>query len=90
MQIDKILVIESPVHLWKILRAKEEIIDIAREDIGASLRCFMDCVDIYINGCKCSEETNYGIMISQFEAIKEESIINHLINGLECDKIEFK
>lgn len=90
MQIDKILIIESPVHLWRLLSTKEEMIDTAVEGVNHSLRNFMDCVDIYINGCKCNEEENYRIMISQFEAIKEESIVNHLINGLECDKIEFK
>lgn len=90
MQIDKILVIESPVHLWKILMTKEEIIDVAREDISSSLSFFMDCVDVYVNGCKCNEQENYETMISQFEAIKEESILNHLVVGLECDKIEFK
>ncbi len=90
MQIDKILIIESPVHLWRLLSIKEEIIDTAEEGIKRSLSNFMDCVNIYLNGCKCNQEENYEIMISQFEKIKEESILNHLINGLECDKIEFK
>ena len=71
MQIDKILIIESPVHLWKLLGTKEEIIDTAEESIGHSLRYFMDCVNIYLNGCKCNENENYEIMISQFEKIKE-------------------
>lgn len=90
MQIDKVLIIESPVHLWRLLRTKEEIIDTAHESIVSDLRYFMDCVSTYLNGCKCDQDENYEIMASQFECIKTESVVKHLINGFECDKIEFK
>ena len=33
MQIDKILIIESPLHLWRLIRAKEEIIDQSPDDV---------------------------------------------------------
>jgi hypothetical protein len=90
MQINKILIIESPIHLWRLLRTKEEIIDTAKEDIINELRYFMDCVATYINGCKCDQDENYKEMISQFECIKIDQVVEHLIKGFECDKIEFK
>jgi hypothetical protein len=90
MQIDKILIIESPVRLWRLLRSKEEIIDTAETDIASELRLFMDFVDMYLNGCKCDQDENYEIMSSQYEIIKQEPVLNHLLIGFECDRIEFK
>jgi len=89
MQIDKIIIIDSPVHLWRILRTKEEILDQSKDDVFFSLNLFMDSVNIYINGCKCDEEENYADMINQYILIQNENIISHLINCLECDRIEF-
>lgn len=91
MQIDKILIIESPVHLWRLIRTKEEIIDQSSDDVLSTLNLFMDCVDAYINGCKCDEEETYGIMIDQYNtSIRHEDVVSHLIKGFECDRIEFK
>ena len=89
MQIDKIIIIDSPVHLWRILRTKEEILDQSKNDVFFSLNLFMDSVNIYINGCKCDEEENYVDMINQYILIQNENIVSHLINCLECDRIEF-
>ena len=89
MQIDKIIIIDSPVHLWRILRTKEEILDQSKNDVFFSLNLFMDSVNIYINGCKCDEEENYADMINQYILIQNENIVSHLINCLECDRIEF-
>ena len=89
MQIDKIIIIDSPVHLWRILRTKEEILDQSKDDVFFSLNLFMDSVNIYINGCKCDEEENYADMINQYILIVNENIVSHLINCLECDRIEF-
>ena len=89
MQIDKIIIIDSPVHLWRILRTKEEILDQSKNDVFFSLNLFMDSVNIYINGCKCDEEENYVDMINQYILIQNENIVSHLLNCLECDRIEF-
>jgi hypothetical protein len=89
MQIDKIIIIDSPVHLWRILRTKEEILDQSKDDVFFSLNLFMDSVNIYINGCKCDEEENYTDMINQYISIQSENIVSHLLNCLECDRIEF-
>lgn len=90
MQINKIMIVESPVHLWKLLRTKEEIVDQSKDDVFFSINLFMDSVQTYISGCKCDEEENYSDMMDQYNSIQKEDIIKHLINGFECDKIEFK
>jgi hypothetical protein len=90
MQIDKILIIESPIRLWRLLRTKEEIIDTATDDVLRELILFMDFVDIYLNGCKCDQDENYEIMSSQYDIIKKDPILSHLLIGFECNKIEFK
>jgi len=90
MQIDKILIIESPVRLWKILDAKNEIIDQASEDVYPILNRFMDSVEYYVKGCKCDEEENYEDMMNNYNFIKREDVVSHLTKGFECDKIEFK
>lgn len=91
MQIAKILIIESPVHLWRLIRAKEEILDQSSDDVFAILNLFMDCVDAYINGCKCDEEESYAAMSEQYNSsIRREDVVSHLIKGFECDRIEFR
>lgn len=91
MQIDKILIIESPVKLWKLIESKEEIIDQSSNDVYYSLNMFMDSVEAYVKGCKCDEEENYDEMMTQYNtSIRKEEVISHLIKGFECDKIEFK
>jgi hypothetical protein len=90
MQVDKIMIIESPVHLWRILRTKEEIIDQAGNDVFYSLTLFMDSVSTYLNGCKCDEEENYVDVVEYYSLVQGDQVISHLINGFECDRIEFK
>ena len=84
MQIDKILIIDSPVHLWRLLRSKEEVIDQSTDDVFFILNLFMDYTDTYINGCKCDEEESYEAMNEQYNtSIKREDVVSHLIKGFE-------
>ena len=84
------MIVESPVHLWKLLRAKEEIIDQSKDDIFSSLNLFMDSVRTYVSGCKCDEEENYSDMIEQYALIQSDDMVSYLAKGFECDRIEFK
>jgi acetaldehyde dehydrogenase (acetylating) len=92
MQIDKILIIESPVKLWKLLTSKNEIIDQSANDVYYSITMFMDSVEAYVRGCKCDEEVNYEDMMLNYNTciIGKEEVVSHLTKGFECDKIEFK
>lgn len=89
MQIQKILIVESPVHLFRLIRAKEEVLDLASDEEYHLLISFLDIVDLFLNGCKCDEEANYSEMMSIYEAIRNYSQDN-LKNAFECDRIEFK
>ena len=91
MQIDKILIIESPVRLWKLIGSKNEIIDQSSNDVYYSINMFMDSVEAYVRGCKCDEEENYNDMMVQYNTtIRKEEVVSHLVKGFECDRIEFK
>lgn len=84
------MIVDSPIHLWKLLRAKEEIIDTAKEDVAPILIGFMDSVGYYLNGCKCDEDENYQEMSDRFAEVKSSKVVDHLVSGFECDGIEFK
>jgi hypothetical protein len=85
MQVIKILRVESPIHLWTILKNREEVFESKNE-----LIYFLDCVDTYVNGCKCDEDLNYDNMISSYSDIKNNSdLIIYLTNSFDCNEIRF-
>ena len=90
MYITKILRVESPVRLWKMIQNREEIMEMAAGDVYRVLRFFMDSVDSYVNGCRCDEEKNYSIMMFEYEnSLRREDVLNHLIKSFGCDRILF-
>lgn len=90
MQISKVMLVESPLHLWRILKTKEEIIDQSKDDIFSSLNLFMDSTQTYVSGCKCDEEENYDDMMEQYSLMQRDNIVSYLVKGFECDRIDFK
>ena len=85
MQIIKILRVESPIHLWSLLKNREEVFECKKE-----LVLFIDFVEIYMNGCKCDEDLNYDNMILSYNEIKNNNeLLNYLIICFECDEIRF-
>lgn len=90
MQIEKVLIIESPVMLYNMMNSRPEILDRAFEETYSSLRRFLDSVNIYINGCKCAIEENYDYMMEEYSSLQKEPIISHLKNCMDCDRIDFK
>ena len=86
MEISKILVVQSPVHFWNLIKNRDEIFDNILD-----LIVFIDTVDLYINGCECDKERNYNSMISQYNDIKNnQEMVNHLTKCFECDRIRFQ
>jgi hypothetical protein len=86
MEISKILVVHSPVHFWNLIKNRDEIFESVLD-----LIMFIDTVDLYINGCECDKNTNYNLMVSQYNSIKNNTeMINHLVKCFECDKIRFQ
>jgi hypothetical protein len=90
MEIKKILNIDSPVHLYRILEKSEEVIDVAEGDISFDLIYFRDCAYEYLYGCKCEADSNYDRMNREYVRISEkEDVILHLKSFFECDDIFF-
>lgn len=90
MQIEKVLIIESPVMLYNMMNSRPEILDLAFEETYSSLRRFFDSVNLYLNGCKCALEENYNQMMDDYSSIQNESVYSHLKKCFECDRIDFK
>ena len=92
MQIEKILIVESPIQLYRLIKAKEEeILDLCDGYVHRGISFFLDCVEMYETGCKCDRDAKYEIMMEQYSYIREESdIVSHLVRCFECDRIEFK
>jgi len=90
MQVEKVLIIESPVMLYKMMDSRPEILDHAFDETYSSLRRFFDSVNIYLNGCRCDIEKNYDSMMDEYSSIQTESISSHLKKCFECDRIDFK
>lgn len=85
MQVVKILRVESSVHLWTLLKNREEIFE-GKND----LVYFLDYVENYVNGCKCDEVINYDNMIKSYSGIKEnEELKRYLIESFDCNEIRF-
>jgi hypothetical protein len=90
MEIKKVLRVESPIHLVKLLEKKNEIVDTASEQIFHILNYYIDCVNDYLYGCKCEEDLHYDRMVVEYEnTIRQEDVLNHLMKGFECDRIDF-
>jgi len=92
MQIAKIMVIDSPVHLFRLLRSREEIIDYSSGDVYQYINIFMDSTKYYLGGCKCEQEESYSDMMDQYRnsIIGRADVVSHLTNGFQCDRIEFR
>ena len=91
MQIEKILIVESPIMLFKIMDSKNEIFDLASSPVYHRLMKFCDSVRLFLNGCKCDEEENYSEMMREYSEIQRDSeSISHLSSCIGCDRIEFK
>lgn len=91
MEIKKILVIESPIHLYKMIEKNPSVIDSAQGDLVIQLRYYLDLASEYLYGCKCDEDSNWARLEAEYlSQMREDSVIEHLCRVLECDRIDFK
>jgi hypothetical protein len=90
MQIEKVLIVESAVHLFRLIGTKEELYDIVNDEDYFRISLFMDSADIFLNGCKCDEDANYLDMMNKYSTLVESSVKEKIAEVFECDRIEFK
>jgi hypothetical protein len=89
MDIKKILKIESPIHLFRILESYA-IIDNATGDVYESIRYYMDLASEYLYGCQCEEEKNWLRLKSEYsDGIRQSEVYEYIVKTLECDRIDF-
>jgi hypothetical protein len=86
MQVSKILIVESPIHLWELMKNKEEIYENNKQ-----LLLFFDFVQLLLSDCRCNHDENYKLVENQYNLIKNDfHIKSFLTQGFECDEVRFK
>ena len=91
MEISKVLTVDSPVHLYRVLDSRNELVDHSSGDLSIKIRHYVDVASEYLYGCKCDEENNWIRLQSEYEIISKDSeFSDHLCHWLACDRIDFK
>lgn len=81
----KTLTINSPTHLWTLLKRKEELFESNRD-----LSRFIFVTEKFIKSCQCGSD-NKTLMDNSYKNISNsEEIINILKRDLEYDEIFFE
>lgn len=80
----KSIKIESPTHLWSLIKSKEEIFESNR-----TLKRFIFVTEKFIKDCQCGSN-NKELMENEYKVIyKSEEIINLLKEELGVDELIF-
>ena len=83
--ISRILVIDSPIHLWKLLKNKEEILS-----QNSHLNIFCYHVDKYLDGCRCDDEKNKELVNSEYIIIKNtDSLVDFIKSEFRATSVTF-
>lgn len=84
-QISRTLVINSPLHLWTLLKNKEEFYQPIPK-----INMFMYIVNRYINGCRCDNDIHLLSMNKEYNTlINDELVVENLKNEFQCTDIIF-
>jgi hypothetical protein len=84
-QISRTMVINSPVHLWTLLKNKEEFYH-----NRPNINMFMYIADRYINGCRCDDNINLPSMNKEYNSLKNNTLVVEMFkNEFQCSDIIF-
>jgi hypothetical protein len=83
-QIYRTLVINSPVHLWTLLKNKEEFYQ-PRPNINM----FMYMANRYVNGCRCDDDIHLPAMNKEYSLLNNSETVEMLKNEFQCSDIIF-
>lgn len=90
MEIKKILRVDSPVHLYRMIDDNISLFDGCDGDISIRIRYFVDLGANYLYGCKCEEDINWESLTREYNVIKTDDVfISVLCSGFDCDSINF-
>jgi hypothetical protein len=80
----KSIKIESPTHLWTLLKSREEIFENNR-----NIKRFMLVTEKFIKGCQCGSD-NEMLMNNEWKSIKNNTDALELIKKeFSCDELIF-
>ena len=76
MQVSKILIVESPIHLWELMKNKEEIYENNKQ-----LLLFFDFVQLLLSDCRCNHDENYKLVeMRGLKKIGKKFALDHSVN----------
>lgn len=79
------IIIESPTHLWSLIKSKEEIFE-----TNQSLKKFIYISELYIKGCNCGGTDKKQLMDNQYKIISNDVEIYELLKSeFKCNEIVF-
>lgn len=80
----KSIKIESPSHLWALLKSREEIFENNR-----NIKRFMFVTEKFIKGCQCGSD-NETLMNNEWKNLRENiDALNLIKQELSCDELLF-
>jgi len=84
-QISRTLLINSPVHLWTLLKNKEEFYQ-----PKPNINMFMYIVNRYINGCRCDDDIHLSSMNKEYVSLSNNTqTVEVLKSEFQCSDIIF-
>ncbi len=80
----KSIKIESPTHLWTLLKSREEIFESNR-----NIKRFMFVTEKFIKGCNCGSD-NEMLMNNEWNNIqKDQEALELIKKEFSCDELTF-
>jgi|688.fasta_scaffold122663_4 hypothetical protein len=90
MEIKKILRIDSPVHLYRLIDDNISMFDECDGDMSIRLRYFVDLGANYLYGCRCEETQNWESLVREYEVVSNETpFVDMLCSVFDCDSVSF-
>jgi len=84
-QISRNLLINSPVHIWTLLKNKEEFYQ-----PKPNINMFMYIVNRYINGCRCDDDIHLSSMNKEYVSLSNNTqTVEVLKSEFQCSDIIF-
>lgn len=90
MEIKKVLRIDSPVHLYRLIDDNMSMFDGCDGDMSIRLRYFVDLGADYVHGCPCEEVQSWESLEREYNVVRNETVfIDLLCSVFECDSVNF-
>lgn len=91
MEIKKVLMIESAVHLYRVLDNCSYHLELLEGDDALRIQYYQDLATEFLYGCKCEEDINWQRLSTEYDNLRSDSaLVSAVCKVLECDRIDFK